>query len=62
MALPRTRKNVPRARVDDVVRLFLSNPEVGDVDCIEQNNHQYTIRARGRIDMPPADVINSMND
>jgi len=62
MALPRTRKNVPRARVDDIVRLFLGNPEVGDIDCIEQSNHQYTIRARGRTQMPPADVMDSMNN
>ncbi len=52
MAVPRPRSNVPRDRVVDVVRLFLGNPDVGDVDCVEQGNHAYTVRGRGRIPPP----------
>ena len=52
MPVPRTKSNVPRDRVADVVGLFLGNPDVGDVDCVEQTNHAYTVRARGRIPTP----------
>ena len=53
MPLPRPRTNVPRDQVHVIVDLMLRNPEVGDIDCIEQLNHNYTVRPRPRI--PPPD-------
>jgi len=45
-------KGVPRSRVGKVVQTLLTNPDVGDVDCVEQLDHDYTIRPRRRIPAP----------
>ncbi len=49
MPLPRTKTNVPRDRANEAVELMLMNPGVGDVDCMEQTDHRYTVRPRPRV-------------
>ncbi|MBK8974951.1 MAG: hypothetical protein IPM29_03415 [Planctomycetes bacterium] len=50
---PSPKKDVTRARVPTVVKGMLRNPLVGDVDCIEQLDHNYTVNPRRRIPPPP---------
>jgi hypothetical protein len=44
MAFPSTKEDVPRNQVHVVVEIMLMNPEVGNVDCIEQPDGKYTVR------------------
>ena len=43
MPMPNEREDVPRDAVHTVVKIMLQNPEVGDIDCVEQPNSKYTI-------------------
>jgi hypothetical protein len=52
MPLPQPKKNVPRNEVHTVVKLMLLDPNVGDVDCLEQPDHDYSVRPRPRIAAP----------
>lgn len=45
MPLPKAHKNVPRNEVHNVVELMLMNPDVGNVDSVEQPNKKYTVTA-----------------
>ena len=48
MTLPSTRTDVPRGQVHVVVEMMLMNPEVGNIDCIEQPDRNYTVRPNAR--------------
>ena len=51
---PSPKKSVERSRVGTVVGMMLRNPEVGDVDCMEQTDHKFTVNPRPRIPKPVA--------
>lgn len=51
---PSPKKDVTRGRVQTVVKGMLRNPLVGDVDCMEQTDHKYTINPRPRVEPPKA--------
>jgi len=48
MPMPNERQDVPRDQVHTVVKIMLQNPEVGDIDCVEQPNSNYTIKPHKR--------------
>jgi hypothetical protein len=48
MPMPNERENVPRDQVHTVVKIMLQNPEVGNIDCVEQTNSNYTIKPHQR--------------
>ena len=48
MTMPSIRKDVPRDQVHTIVKRMLQNPEVGDIDCVEQPNSNYTIKPHKR--------------
>lgn len=48
MTMPSIRKDVPRDQVHTFVKTMLQNPEVGDIDCVEQPNSKYTITPHQR--------------
>jgi hypothetical protein len=41
---PKTKTNVDREEVGDVVSVMLMNEDVGDIECTEQDNGRYTVR------------------
>jgi len=61
MALPRPRKNVPRRRVGRNVQIILADPQVGDVDCLEQPDNSYIVSPRPRVDAPQVAKKTKMN-
>jgi hypothetical protein len=48
MPIPNERQDVPRDQVHTVLKIMLQNPEVGDIDCVEQPNSKYTIKPHRR--------------
>ena len=43
MPLPSPRSNVPRGEVHMAVKAMLLNPDVGNVDCVEQADGNYSV-------------------
>jgi hypothetical protein len=43
MALPSPRTGVPRGDVHKAIRAMLLNPDVGDVECTEEEDGTYNV-------------------
>ena len=48
MPLPSERTDVPRNQVHILVEMMLQDLEVGDIDCTEQSDGNYTLRPHPR--------------